>query len=454
MSGKRIVFPVLSLFFLVVFACSGIHQRDVPTSHGHHNETISGLKEELTRAPGSVTIRNRLGLAYLKTGRYAEAADEFTRVLEMDPDNALAVFRLGLVFINNDEMNKAIDLWQGYSNRYQPHVEKEICQHLTLLKIAESHRAAREALVSEEKLMTVTPPPHSVAVTYYQDLSPDRSLRAFQKGLAAMVITNLSNVESIEVVERLRMHALLQEIELAGTGIVSDTAAPRVGRLLGAENIIIGSLDTGSIRATTTVVSVSEDGILSTNVISVEKENFYELPAMITKEVIKAIGGQLSSSEEDAISEPYTKVYEAFIRFGEAIDALDSGNWQKSNELLEKAITADPGFSLAREVRDITPESESPDAETLKRMNAKQLSKHIETAMDTTISSKVEEEIDHLEYVEEIQEEMEEPEISEEEEVLEQEELFLNEQNEVAEEIREETLHEISDLPQFPSVPE
>ena len=113
---------------------------------------------------------------------------------------------------------------------------------MTLVIIAESQQLAKKAIAEEDKLETVPLNANTVAVCYYQDLSPDKSMLAFQKGLAAMVITDLSKIKSLKVIERLRLQALLEEMNLGQTGIVDEKTAPRVGRLVGAENLVVGNL--------------------------------------------------------------------------------------------------------------------------------------------------------------------------------------------------------------------
>ena len=71
------------------------------------------------------------------------------------------------------------------------------------------------------------PDSNTVAVCYYQDLSSGQESSGFQKGLAAMVISDLTKIKSIKVVERVRLQALLEEMKLGQTGIVDPKTAPR-----------------------------------------------------------------------------------------------------------------------------------------------------------------------------------------------------------------------------------
>ena len=61
------------------------------------------------------------------------------------------------------------------------------------------------------------------------------------RALAGMLISDLSRVEGLELVERARLDALLQEIELGESGFVDPKSAAKLGSGVGAEWVIVGS---------------------------------------------------------------------------------------------------------------------------------------------------------------------------------------------------------------------
>ncbi|MBU1397645.1 MAG: CsgG/HfaB family protein, partial [Proteobacteria bacterium] len=254
-------------------------------------------------------------------------------------------------------------------------------------QIAQSRKFAAKAVAEEKKLATVKPDPNTIAVCYYQDLSPDKSLRAFQKGLAAMIISDLTKINSIKVVERIRLQALLEEMKLGQTGLVDSKTAPRLGRLLGAQNIVFGSLALGSIKAVTALASSDKGGVLGSASVSVDKEKFFELPMAIVRETANIMGVVLTDEEKKAIGVPHTKVYKALVYFGEALDALDAGKWKEANEFFNMAYKEDPGFALAKEGADTCPDMNSPSLNSLSGMSGARLSGRIEAAVSAAEGS-------------------------------------------------------------------
>ncbi len=386
---KQVFLVILSLGMMFLFSCGGFrgfieyNKAGIMLSQKKYEEAIPIYKDFIAKHPDVVDARSRLGFAYLKLGRLDEAITQFETALKMEPGDPYSVLYMGIAYLNKNDFGKAMEIWQGYRNTEQPLVENEIKRQLTLLQIAESQRAVKNVLMEEKKLKTVKPETNTIAVCYYKDLSPDKSLRAFQKGLAAMVITDLSKIKSLKVIERLRLQALLEEMKLGQTGIVDERTAPRVGRLLGTENLSVGSLSLG-IQATTSLSSTSRAKVKGTAVCVAKKEKFFELPCCIIKNMARILDVKMTPEEMKAVcGVPHTKSYEAFIYFGEALNALDAGHWQKAKDLFAKALKIDPKFDLAGDGADSCPGASSPGIGALGTMSAAQIANQAESAINT-----------------------------------------------------------------------
>ena len=214
---------------LFLCSCAGTYQADQKLSQKRYNEAIPLLKGYLSDHPDSWEAKGKLGFAYLKVGRLDEAIAELNAVLESKPGDPHAVLYLGLAYLNKGDIGKAIAVFQTYRDKEQPLVEEEIKRQITLLQIAESYRIAKKALKEENALRATKPDTYTIGVTNYEDLSPEESLRAFRKALTSMVISDLSKIASLRVVERVRIQALIDEMNLAKTGIVDTRPRPESG---------------------------------------------------------------------------------------------------------------------------------------------------------------------------------------------------------------------------------
>lgn len=93
-------------------------------------------------------------------------------------------------------------------------------------------------------------PPATVAVFAFDNNSIDskEKLEPLRKAIADMIVTRLSKVKTVKVVERQRIQALIEELHLNETELVNQSAALKVGRLLGARILVFGGFSgiTGS----------------------------------------------------------------------------------------------------------------------------------------------------------------------------------------------------------------
>jgi tetratricopeptide (TPR) repeat protein len=378
---------ILLISFILLSGCAGMDGSEIKGQKAgmDKDDAIPVYEGYIGENPDSVKSRGRLGVWYLKTGRLNEAIAEFETTLKNEPGEPFSTYYLGLAYLNKENFEKAIQIWEGYKNINKPLIEEEIGRQLTLLRIAHSRKFAAKALAEEKKIMTVKPDADTVAVCYYQDLSSDKSLRAFQKGLTAMMISDLTKIKSIKVVERVRLQALLEEMNLGQTGIVDPNTAPRVGKLLSARNVIFGNLALGSIKATTTLASADQGTVKGSVTASVDKDRFFELPAFIVRDIAGIMKIELTDEERKAIGVPHTKVYKALVYFGNALDALDAGKWKEANDYFGMALKEDPMFDLARNAAGMCPGADSPDISAVLNMSSSKLSSRIETSVNSAV---------------------------------------------------------------------
>jgi tetratricopeptide (TPR) repeat protein len=373
----------------MAFGCGGVNgpsKNKQMAGFADNDDSLPVYEGYIGENPDSVKSGNKLGVWYLKTGRIDKAISVFEATLAKKPQEPFATYYLGLAYLANENFGKAIQIWQGYRNKDNPILEEAISRQITLLRIAQSRMLAAKALAQEETLMAQKPAANTVAVCYYEDLSPDKSLHAFRKGLAAMIISDLSKIKSIKVVERIRLQALLEEMKLGQTGLVKEDTAPKVGKLLGARNIVLGNLSLGSIKAITTLASTDAGSIKGSGSASVEKEKFFELPMIIIKDIARIMGIKLTNKEKKAVGVVHTKVYNALVNYGYGIDALDAGKWKEAKNYFDMALKEDPNFDLAKEALYSCPAPDYPNINNIISLKGAKLSAAIESLMSSAES--------------------------------------------------------------------
>jgi tetratricopeptide (TPR) repeat protein len=377
----------LLALILLYSGCTSYMAGNFQLSRKNYEEAIIDYREEISKNPEHWQARGKLGFAYLKTGQLEEAVNEFNKVLEQEPGDPHATFYLGIAYLNMGEVSQTIATWKNYSNNSKPLVEQEIKRQLTLLEIAESMRLAKEALSKEKELQAKHPEPGTLAVFYFKDTSSDNKYRHLQKALSMMIITDLSQIESLQVVERLRMQFLLAEMGLGQTGLVTKETAPGVGKLLGAESLVVGTLESGSLSVKSTIASSSRQDVVGIFTVTAEEQEFYILEKEIVFNILKVLGISLTPAEEELVGKYHTKSLKAVIYFGMGLEALDEGKWEEAKNLFDKAREEDPEFLLAGDAAEASPEATAPSISALSAMSAPGLASAMDGAVEAAAAS-------------------------------------------------------------------
>ena len=394
--GRRPVFKnhsfsystlVFVIGLLLLGGCTANMAGNVKLEQKNYEAAINHFLEELSQNPGNWRAREKLGIAYYHVGQYNKAITELKRVLKETPEAQRPRYYLGLALLKNGERSRAIEVFEAYRNDQIPAAEKEMKKQLTLLQISDGIQLARQALAEEERLKTSPPKAGTVAVFYFEDISPDNSLRPFQKAMATMIIADLSQVSSLQVLERLKVQYLLREMELGNTGIVEEKTAPRYGRLLGASNLIVGTMAPGSLHVQTAVASTTDEDAIGIIAVGSEIEQFYILEKEIVFNILKVLEVKFTPVEEKKFSQYHTENLKAVVYFGQGLEALDVGEWKEAKGFFGQAVEEDPEFKLAILYREACPNATAPSLGALGEMSDADLANMVDAVISASLDA-------------------------------------------------------------------
>lgn len=216
---------------------------------------------------------------------------------------------------------------------------------------------AKEATASEQTL-TVEPTAKSIAVLYYRNQTGNPTFAPLQKGMTVMLITDLSKLrdfeehKDIKVVERARLQALLEEVELGETGLVDIDTAPRMGKLLGARYLAGGDILKGSVtelQMEPSMMDVPGDEIFEQASAEGDLADLISMEKAILFEIIRSMKVELTDDEKDALETPLSTNVDALMDYFKGIEASDKGEFAKAAEHYAEAVAKDPKLSLAQE---------------------------------------------------------------------------------------------------------
>ncbi|WP_428267985.1 CsgG/HfaB family protein [Haliangium sp.] len=195
-----------------------------------------------------------------------------------------------------------------------------------------------------------TAAPARVAVMDFRNNTSERELDALGKGLRSMLTTDLAQVGEFTVVERERMADIQSELELSQSKLVDRGTAVKVGKLVAARYVIIGSFVIAGerMRIDGQVVAVEKGTHVAAAEVTGERDAFFELEKELVKKLVAGVGIKLRPKERAEIGKVHTADFEAFRKFSEGIDHFDAQRYEQARRALQAAATIDTDFELAR----------------------------------------------------------------------------------------------------------
>lgn len=105
-----------------------------------------------------------------------------------------------------------------------------------------------------------------LAIVDLQNHTGQHDLDGAGAGVAGVLTFKLARVDAVGVVERSRLSALTDEVQLGASGLVDPSSAAKAGKLLGADYLVFGSIFSvklPSISVTLWVVDVESGQVIA-----------------------------------------------------------------------------------------------------------------------------------------------------------------------------------------------
>ena len=339
---------ILFISFLFWQGCATVKYQE---NISNYRSQIQMLQERLQKHPDDAQALRELGAIYFQTRQYAKAKDYLTKAYKVNPQDAKTLFYLGLSLEFENKNQSALKIYGKYGeiSRLSPWRKKMEGRYkwLTRQMIKQEMKAL---LRQEAQLGTERITPRTVAVFPLAYVGKEKKYAPLGEGLAEMMITDLSQVHDLKVVERVRLQALLEEMALGQKGLVDPKTAPRFGRLLGAAKLVRGQylLSKGEkIRLDVVFWDVLNRHLPVTTSQSDVLNNLFKLEKDIVFKVIDEMGIELTPQERERIQRIPTKNMQAFLAYCMGLEQEDAGNFEAANRFYQKAIKLDPGFKMA-----------------------------------------------------------------------------------------------------------
>ena len=189
-------------------------------------------------------------------------------------------------------------------------------------------------------------PKATVLISYFDNTSDLENYKNLSKGLADMLISDLSSIDIIRIVEREKLESILSEIELASTEYFDPKTAQQLGKGLGADLILTGAFLSiePMMRIDARIIDVGTGEILQGNKVEGNITEFFQLRNQLASLIIKELDITVEGFSDKVM--PATSLSEV-LDYSKSIDYLDRGFDKQATELLQKTLEKNPDFAYA-----------------------------------------------------------------------------------------------------------
>lgn len=178
--------------------------------------------------------------------------------------------------------------------------------------------------------------------------------QALEKGMAAMLISELAQNPAARLVDRDEIKKILDEQNLAKEGAVDAATAARIGKLVGAKYMVMGSFTDfyGKFRVDARLVSVETSEILKVvrgDPKLEKREEVFRLLQSVAENLMKETKLPPLSAEQAKAVKARNVPTEALSYYSRALLYQDQGDKGKAADYFKKALAVFPNYSEAQE---------------------------------------------------------------------------------------------------------
>jgi len=177
-------------------------------------------------------------------------------------------------------------------------------------------------------------------------------LEPLRQGLAQMFSSELAPLQALHLVERANLHRVIAEMQLAQAGMIDDKTAQQVGKLAGAQYLLLGSfmyLPGGKLRVDTRVVAVETGRILKAGEETGKENQLFDMVKALNKKLIKELALKLSATELAKLDNLKNVKFAAIMLYSQGVACEDRKDFNGAKKKYRDAVAADANFTQAKQ---------------------------------------------------------------------------------------------------------
>jgi TolB-like protein len=187
-----------------------------------------------------------------------------------------------------------------------------------------------------------------VAVLYFDNNSDQKEYDVLQKGLADMLVTDLSGIDGVQVVEREKLQKLVDELKIQKTRFFDPATAQKLGRGMGANYAVTGAISAidPEIRLDIRLIEIATAKVVVADKIVGQKTRFFELQEQLVSRFEAGLDRKRTGGDQH---KNRVKDVATLLDYSRGVDSADHGDLQGASAQLARLVQRSPEFDLARQ---------------------------------------------------------------------------------------------------------
>ncbi len=184
-----------------------------------------------------------------------------------------------------------------------------------------------------------------VSILHFENLSGDHESSWMGRSLADGLTALLQN-NSLILVERENLEAVIKEQKLGLMGLTEEETALEVGRILNAAQLITGGflVHSGVLRITARITDTTTGEILYSSSVEEKEEGYFDAENALAVKLAEFYGFEPEKSRSHE-----TESLNALNNYYKGLLYMDSREYLKASEEFQKALEEDPAFQNPRD---------------------------------------------------------------------------------------------------------
>lgn len=199
----------------------------------------------------------------------------------------------------------------------------------------------------------------TIAVLPFENITKNADDDWLSAGLAEQLITGLAQVPALRVVERGQLDKIIKEQDLQMSDFVDPNQSVKIGELLSARKLLIGSYQVVDTRIAVTgrIIDAETGTVDNEHIIKTEDDldNIFELYDRMIRKITESFGVKLTSKQVTRIErmkKAGTKSIQAYEFYTKGLSAYHSAQDKKqlkeARDWFKKALKKDKKYADAR----------------------------------------------------------------------------------------------------------